>query len=265
MCQAIPTKGVWLFAVIHKRPFAAVVLLVLAWAFLARPAQAGDSVTFALFTRGWPPFEMVVDGEARGAALDIFRVSMPKDVETQIMMLPASRSALRTSGDRVYTRLESLDWMDNESLYLWSDPVVRLRTVLVSRGDNPLEYRGEANLHGLTIGCIKSYSYPNVASLFKSGKASRYDVNSDVVLLRMLKAGRVDVALFDEYTARWIIHSSSEMNMNDFHVAKRELGSTELRFAFNRHPGWEARLPEVNERIRANRKAGVYKEIMDRY
>ena len=254
-----------MFAVIHKRLLAAAVLLVLAWACAARPVLAGDRVTFALFTRGWPPFEMVVDGEARGAALDIFRVSMPKGTETMVLMLPASRSALRTPGDGVYTRLECREWMGNASLYLWSDPVLKLRTVLVSRRDTPMEYRGASSLKGLTIGCIKSYSYPEVEPLFKSGKASRYDVNSDVVLLRMLKAGRVDVALFDEFTALWVIRRSSEMSMNDFHIATQELGSSELRFAFNRHPGWATRLPEVNERIRANREAGVYQEIMDRY
>ncbi|WP_071547225.1 substrate-binding periplasmic protein [Pseudodesulfovibrio hydrargyri] len=240
-------------------------MLVLAWACLARPVLAGDSVTFALFTRGWPPFEMVVDGEARGAALDIFRVTMPKGTETRVLMLPASRSALRSEGDTVYTRLECRDWLDNADLYLWSAPVLALRTVLVSRGSSPVEYRGETSLHGLTIGCIKSYSYPNVVPLFNSGKAFRYDVNSDVVLLRMLKAGRVDVALFDEYTVRWIIRTSPEMGTDDFYIAKKELGSSDLRFAFNRHPGWEARLPEVNERIRANRRAGVYDRIMERY
>ncbi|MGE4422690.1 MAG: substrate-binding periplasmic protein [Pseudodesulfovibrio sp.] len=250
---------------IHRRLFAAVLLPVLAWACLARPVLAGDSVTFALFTRGWPPFEMVVNGEPRGAALDIFRVSMPVGVETLVLMLPASRSVLRTPGDRVYTRLECREWMGDAGLYLWSDPVLKLRTVLLSRRNRPVEYTGEPSLYNLTIGCIKSYSYPEVEPLFKKGKAFRYDVNSDVVLLRMLKAGRVDVALFDEYTARWIIRRSPELSMADFHVSKRELGSSQLRFAFNRHPGWESRLDEINERIRTNREAGVYAEIMDHY
>lgn len=254
-----------MFAAIHRRPLAAVMLLALAMACLARPALADDSVTFALFTRGWPPFEMVVNGEAQGAALDIFRVSMPGGVETLVLMLPASRSVLRTPGDKVYTRLECREWMGDADLYLWSDPVLTLRTVLLSRRDRPVDYTGESSLHGLTIGCIKSYSYPEVEPLFKSGKAHRYDVNSDVVLLRMLKAGRVDVALFDEYTARWVIRCSPELCMEDFHLSKRELGSAELRFAFNRHPGWESRLPEVNERIRINREAGVYREIMAHY
>ncbi|WP_338666672.1 substrate-binding periplasmic protein [Pseudodesulfovibrio methanolicus] len=254
-----------MFAVIHRRPLAVLLLLVLAGAFLMRPALAGDSVTFALFTRGWPPLEMVVDGEPRGAALDIFRVSMPEDAETFVLMLPASRSVLRTPGDRVYTRLECREWMGNADLYLWSDPVLRLRTVLLSRRNRPVEYRGESSLHNLTIGCIKSYNYPDVEPLFESGKAYRYDVNSDVVLLRMLKAGRVDVALFDEFTVRWVLRSSPELSVEDFYVSKRELGSSELRFAFNRHPGWASRLPEINERIRINRAAGVYREIMAHY
>ncbi|MEZ7196543.1 substrate-binding periplasmic protein [Pseudodesulfovibrio sp. 9FUS] len=250
---------------IPRQPFTAVLLLVLAWTCLARPVLAGDSVTFALFTRGWPPFEMVVNGEPQGAALDIFRISMPVGVETLVLMVPASRSVLRTPGDRVYARLECREWMGNADLYLWSDPVLTLRTVLLSRRNRPVEYTGETSLYNLTIGCIKTYSYPEVDPLFKNGKASRYDVNSDVVLLRMLKAGRVDVALFDECTARWMIRSSPELSMEDFHVSKRELGSAELRFAFNRHPGWESRLGEINERIRANRENGVYREIMDHY
>jgi len=253
------------FPVVHRWFLAAAVSLVLAAAGPACPALASDSVSFALFTRGWPPFEMVVDGEPRGAALDIFRVSMPDDVSTSVKMIPASRSLLRTPGDTVYTRLECREWMPDDDLYLWSAPVLKLRTVLLSRRNNPVEYTDESTLHGLVVGCIKSYSYPGVEPLFKSGRAYRYDVNSDVVLLRMLKAGRVDVAVFDEHTARWIIRESPEMSMVDFHFSSRALGDSDLRFAFNRHPGWELRLPEINDRIRANRKAGVYGKIMDRY
>lgn len=252
-------------AVIHRRLLLAVALLVLAGACPAHPVLAGDAVTFALFTRGWPPFEMVVDGDPEGAALDIFRISMPEGVGTLVQMLPASRSVLRTPGDGVYTRLECREWMKDADLYLWSDPVLTLRTVLLSRRDRAVEYAGAASLHGLVIGCIKSYSYPGVEPLFKSGKAVRYDVNSDVVLLRMLKAGRVDAALFDQFTVRWLIGKSPELSMEDFHFAARPVGRSELRFAFNRHPGWEKRLPEVNERIRINRELGIYERIMDRY
>ncbi|WP_148266922.1 substrate-binding periplasmic protein [Pseudodesulfovibrio mercurii] len=249
----------------HRRPLSVVVWMLLACACQMHPAVAGDAVTFALFTRGWPPFEMVVDGEPEGAALDIFRASMPDGVGTSVKLIPASRSMLRTPGDDIYTRLECREWIDDADNYLWSGPVLTLRTVLLSRRNRPVEYTDASSLHGLTIGCIKSYSYPEVEPLFRSGKAYRYDVNSDVVLLRMLKAGRVDAALFDQYTVRWIIRKSSELSMADFHVAARPLGSAELRFVFNRHPGWEARLPEIDARIRTNREDGVYERIMDRY
>nr|WP_207262259.1 ABC transporter substrate-binding protein [Desulfovibrio sp. Huiquan2017] len=254
-----------MFAVIHRLLWVTVFSLVLAMAFQVRSALARDAVTFALFTRGWPPFEMVVNGEPKGAALDIFRVSMPEGVGTLVQMVPASRSVLRVSGSGVYTRLECREWMEDADLYLWSEPVLTLQTVLLSRRNRVVEYNSPADLHGLVIGCIKFYRYPEVEPLFRSGEAVRYDVNSDMVLLRMLKAGRVDVALFDQFTVRWIINKSSELSMKDFHFASRPLGRTELRFAFNRHPGWEARLPEVNERIRANQERGVYKRIMERY
>lgn len=229
------------------------------------PALAGDSVTFAQFSRGWPPFEMMLEGGPTGAASEIIRVSMPEGVEVRVKMIPASRSVLRIPGDTVYTRLESKDWIDNCDLYLWSEPILNLKTVLFSRKDNPLEYKGPSSLVGMTIGCIKSFRYPEVEPLFRSGKANRYDVNSDVVLLRMLKAGRVDAALFDQYTARWIIRQSAELSWTDFHESMRALGNTDLRLVFNRYSGWEERLPEVNELIRRNRMEGVYEKIMDKY
>lgn len=240
-------------------------LLLVASVYSSCPAQACDSVTFAQFSRGWPPFEMMADGKPMGAALDIVRASMPKGVKVRVQMIPASRCALRVPSDTVYTRLESMEWVKNSALYLWSEPVLNLKTVLFSRKDKPLEYKDSSSLMGMTIGCIKSFSYPEVESLFRSGKASRYDVNSDVVLLRMLKAGRVDAALFDQYTARWLIRRSPELSLDDFHESLRSLGNTELRLAFNLHSGWEDRLPEVNELIRRNRARGVYDRIMDSY
>jgi polar amino acid transport system substrate-binding protein len=226
---------------------------------------AGDSITFALFTRGWPPFEMVVEGEPQGAALDIFRASMPAGVEPVVSMKPAARSALRERGDTLYTRLECIDWMDDAENFLWSEPVMTLETVLYSTSAHPVEYRGESSLFGLTIGCIKGFNYPEVETLFESGKANRYNVNSDLVLLRMLKAGRVDVALFDRATVNWLIRNSIELRPEDYHVAADPLGRSQLRFAFSKSPEMIPLLKSINERIRVNREQGVYDRIMEQY
>ncbi len=78
--------------------------------------------------------------------------------------------------------------------YWWSEPVLSLKNVLYSSVIKPRAYADPSSLSGLTLGCIRNYFYPVAQPLFDNRQATRYDVNSDLVLLRMVKAGRVDAA-----------------------------------------------------------------------
>lgn len=237
----------------------------LAGSFFPGVAVAGNEVTFALFTREWPPFEMVVDGKPVGAAVDLFKALMPPDVRTRVELFPSPRSRLRAPVGPVFARLESRKWVKAPDSFLWSDPVMGVKTVLYSPKGNPREYGGDCSLYGLTVGCIKEFIYPEVRHLFAGGLVARYDVNDELILLRMLKAGRVDAALFDDVSVAWMIRNSEEMAPDDFHVARDPLGSENLRFFFNKNEEWRRRLPEINRLIREKRADGVIDAIMDRY
>lgn len=228
-------------------------------------SPAGDRVTFSFFSRGWPPFEMLVEDRPEGAAVDLFKALMPPDVEAVMELVPAPRNKLREQTGPVYARLESRQWIKDPGSFLWSDPVVAVDTVLYSSKDHPREYDGEDSLYGLTVGCIKGFIYPAVEHVFASGRAVRYDVNDDLILLRMLKAGRVDAALFDDISVRWILKKTGEMDCDDFYVARNPVSSENLRFFFNRNPEWRKRLPEINARIRQKRSDGDIEAIMSRY
>ena len=239
--------------------------LLIVGILLAGSAVAGQKAIFVLFSREWPPFELVVDGKPSGAAVDLFLAVMPPEVEASVEMMPAPRSLLRASGKPVHARLECMDWMPKSVDYLWSDPVVTVQSVLYSPATRPVEFRDNTSLHGLTVGCIGNYTYPEVEPLFASGKAVRYDVNDDILLLRMLAAGRVDVAIFDDVSAAWMIHQTPDINPRDYHIASTPLRSNELRFVFNQDSDWEAMLPRVNEMIRQKREDGTLDAIMARY
>lgn len=226
---------------------------------------AEEKVTFAFFARGWPPFEMVVDGEPKGAAVDLFKALMPKDIDAVVEMMPAPRIFLKIQGKPVFGRLTAKTWMGPEFNCLWSDPVITINSVLYSSANKPVDYSGLESLKGLTIGCVKNYVYPEIEKLFKEDEAVRYDVNDDILLLRMVKAGRVDVAVFDDISAAWMVSKASGMTAADFHVAKKLLGRVDLRFAFNRDESWKKRLPALNRTIRKRRVDGTIDEIMVRY
>lgn len=251
---------------VHSR-FFQFILLVLSLVIVLSPgpSMAGNTVTFALFSREWAPFEMIVDGEPVGAAVELFKALMPPDVETTVELCPSPRSKLREPSGPVFARLESREWVKDAENFLWSEPVTSVKTVMYSSKTNPREYAGDASLYGLTVGCIKGFVYPIAEHLFARGKVVRYDVNDDLILLRMVKAGRVDVAFFDDISIAWMISKSEEMNNSDFHIAGNHLGSEDLRFFFSKHKAWEERLPEINRLIREKRADGTIDAIINRY
>ncbi|MBG0789262.1 MAG: ABC transporter substrate-binding protein [Desulfovibrionaceae bacterium] len=248
---------------LYKYAFSALSLVVL---LVPSGVEATESVTLAVFSREWAPFEMVVDGRAGGASLDLFKALMPDGVALAVETLPAPRSVLHQRGAPVYARLEAKGWWTRDAdKYLWSNPVVSLESVLYSPAGKPVEYVNEESLYNLRIGCIRNYVYPEVQNLFVSGKAERYDVNDDILLLRMLKAGRVDVAVFDSISAAWLIRQTPDMRAADFHVAEKPLGVAHLRFVFNMDENWKRRLPEINAKIRAGRADGTIDRILKQY
>ncbi len=245
-----------------------IVRLLIFLVFLGIPmaAQAtDDTVIFALFTRGWAPFEMTVGREATGVATDIFREVMPANVNAVVELDPTPRKYLYHATKPVYTRLEAKEWVDPSFEYLWSDPVVKLESVLYSSAETPVEFTGVEGLEGKIIGCVRNYTYPRVEPLFEAEKAQRYDVNKEHLLLRMVKAGRVDVAVMDAIQAKWLIRNSNEFDAADFHVSAAPVSVVDLRFVFNMAPGWDKRLPEVNARIKKIQENGKLDEIFSKY
>jgi len=225
----------------------------------------GEKVTFVEFSRGWPPFEMDAHGRPGGAAVDMLKAVMPSDIIIDEMISPTPRKYLRIEDEGVYTRLEAKEWGDTLNMCLWTTPVLEVSTRLYSLKKRPFEFTVLDGLTGKTIGCIKHYYYPTVQPFFDTGRATRYDTNSVSLLLRMLKAGRVDCVIIDEAEAEWLIRTLPEFNASDFHAASTPIEVAKLRFAFSNTPGWSERMPEINANIERARKEGVIDRIMENY
>lgn len=243
-----------------------IIILVTITLLCPHAAMAGEEVYFALFARGWPPYEIADESGTSGIAVDIFRAVMPEDVTPVIEPGNKPRSRLSLGQNtHMYTRLEAKEWMPGKRWLIWSDPVIRLDDVLISPAAAPIDYDGPSSLEGKTVGCIRNYHYPTIQSLFTRHKATRYDVNSDIILLRMVEAGRVDAAVLDRRTAYWLIRNSDSVELCDLHIAENPVDSVDLAFAFRPGIGWEEMLPDINQRIKAIRQDGTLERILNKY
>jgi len=240
-------------------------LLIVSTLLTPVKGNAEETLSFALFSRGWAPFEMMDQDVPRGLAVDLFFELMPDDLDKKIVPMPRPRKALHAMTFPMFTRLEAKKWMKKSYGYWWSEPVLTLKNVLYSSSEKPLEFEGMDSLHNKRIGCIRNYFYPAIQPLFDSSKAVRYDVNSDIVLLRMVKAGRVDAAVFDAISAQWLIKNASDLHFDDFFVSENEVDSVDLRFVFNFVPDWEKRMQEINYRIRQKREDGTIERLKSDY
>lgn len=201
-------------------PRLTVLCLILLMLALPHAVSAQDTIAFALFSRGWEPYEIVDERNGHGIAVDLFRAVMPEGVSPTVEPGNKPRARFNPGGNEVqYTRLEAPEWMPGKPGLLWSDPVIPQQDVLVSPASSPLEYEGLETLYGKRVGCIRNYRYPSIEPLFSKGRAYRYDVNKDILLLRMVKAGRVDCAVLDRRTTYWMIRNNDDLTAADFHVA----------------------------------------------
>lgn len=222
-------------------------------------------MTLSLFSRGWAPYEMMDGKHPSGIGLDIFNAVMSEQFKAEVELFNKPRLNLYTQRGPVYTRLEAKEWLRKEYDYWFSAPVMPLSDIIISPASNPFEFTTPSSLEGQTVGCIRNYFYPKAAPLFKTKKATRYDVNKDIVILRMVKAGRVDVGILDYRTALWLIRNTEDLKLEDFHIATTPLDSVDLRFVFNKVESWEQHLPAINARIKEIQQNGALEKILSKY
>lgn len=208
---------------------------------------------------------MVTDETPGGLVLDVLERVLPPDVQLDVRPDPAPRTLLKKN-EPVHVRAEAPEWMygDYEGL-LWSIPVLEVKDVIFSRASDPLEFQSLSNLAGKRVGCITNYVYPQLQSLFDSGLSERYDVNNEQLLFRMLRAGRIDVAVMDQALGRWIIRKEREFAASDFHASSNPVNSVGLRFVFSGGEAMKKRMPQINERIRRLLESGEIDRIMSYY
>lgn len=89
-------------------------------------------------------------------------------------------------------------FLDPDGRYLWSQPYLTDRSLVLSHRRRPVDYKDASSLHGLTIGAVLGRFLTGYEDDIKAGKIRRDDAPSNTQSLQKLKLGRVDVVLLTE-------------------------------------------------------------------
>lgn len=112
--------------------------------------------------------------------------------------------------------------------YKWSGAVMQDANAVLSPKAKPVEFSGPDSLSGLKLGGVSGHKYAGIDPLVESGKVTREDANSELINLKKVAAGRVDVTLMAESGARY--------------MAKKEGLSDQIHFSANPHSKYERRV-----------------------
>ena len=91
----------------------------------------------------------------------------------------------------------------NADQYLWSEPLLAQRDVLVGTRQRPAPVNLQT-LERQSVGTVLSYTYPSLQPLFDAGRLQRDDARSQEQVLQMLIIGRFNYAVSNQWAVDWI-------------------------------------------------------------
>ncbi|WCD82689.1 substrate-binding periplasmic protein [Pseudomonas sp. TUM22785] len=124
--------------------------------------------------------------------------------EAQINVLPRTRVQLALEHGDVDVRCYvSPNWMGDLGVnYLWSEPILVQRDLLVSAPDNASPVDPQ-RLPAQSVGTVLGYSYPGLQERFDDGTLQRDEARNQGLVLQKLGAGRYSYAVSSELALKW--------------------------------------------------------------
>jgi polar amino acid transport system substrate-binding protein len=168
-------------------------------------AHAATAEKLRLVADAWPPFTDInlVNG---GLATDLVSTALARaGYTTAFEQVPWAR-ALQGVGEGRYDVLVDA-WFNNERTLIgeFSGEYLLNRVRFLKRKDSSIEFNDLQALHPYPIAVVRGYAY---SSAFDSDpELQKVPVHSFSMAVRMLAAGRVALAVEDEYVARYTLNN----------------------------------------------------------
>ena len=257
----------------HFAPTLLLALLMLAaYGQLAPPhaACAGERemITLSLPPSGWPPYVISdLNGAGPGGIMvDVFReICRVEGYELQMVLYPEKRGHMLLREGHVDAISKAREWVEDPSIYLWTNPVIDSSDVVVFRQTNPIPFTSPQDLAGLNVGLIFSFHYPRLTPLIDRGQITEHRANNSQNLLRMLNHGHIDCAVINPLVTRWQLRNQTDLSPADFAFSDTPLDNASCRFAFTRGERWKPFIARFNRQLAKMKEDGRLDAIVARY
>jgi len=206
-----------------RGPIPIFILLPLMVAAFASASHAAGVSDLIFITEEFKPYNYTEDGQARGLSVDLLKLIWKNMgvAEQPIVFLPWARGYEMAQNDKMTALFATLKTPGRKDLFKWVGPIVKARTILVKRADNPATLSSLKDAYGQSIAIVRDYASTTLLSSHADG-IKIVTMKSMDKCLRMLLAGRVDFI-------------SAEERMFHRLIKRHGLSSTEFKTALVYH------------------------------
>jgi ABC-type amino acid transport substrate-binding protein len=244
----------------RSRLVTAVLLLVLL--SLAPPGRGEDRVSLA--TLNWAPY-VGKDLPHLGFTSEIVRRAFERaGYSVEISFMPWARvlrRVARGASDAMYPAYRS---PERARTFALSDPFAWSYLVFYKRVEAEIGYTRLRDLQGHRIGVVRGYV--NSPAFDRADYLLKEPTDSDESNLRKLLRGRIDLAVIDLHTARYLLQNRLSRGVGRLEPLEPPLQVKPLYLGVSREvPGYRAVVADFNRSIAGMSAEGVLEEIRSRH
>ena len=103
-------------------------------------AERYGTITLSVPPQGWPPYviQNESDEKPEGILADVLReIALAEGYELRLVFYPEKRGHMLLQEGRVDVIPKAMEWVEDPSTFLWTDPVIDSADVVVSSPDQP--------------------------------------------------------------------------------------------------------------------------------
>jgi len=144
---------------------------------------------------------------------------------------------------------------------VFSEPIITSRVVIISKKSINFEYKTLESLTGRTVGVGIGWGYPE--DFQKATNFTRDTSHELKITLNKLIFGRVNLAIVEEYAARYAMNAYFKDDADNVTYSKVSLEEKDLRVAFSKkHSKHEEILKRFNVALAEMKTDGTFQKIM---
>ncbi|MBC3957621.1 substrate-binding periplasmic protein [Pseudomonas triticifolii] len=223
-------------------------------------ASAGAAEKLRIAADRWPPFTdaMLLNG---GLATDIVSTALRRAGYTTVYeQVPWARAMLGVSEGRHDVLVAAWFSEDRTRVGQFSKEYLVNRVRLLKRRDSTVQSLTHEQLHAYVIAVVRGYAYSTAFD--NDALLKKIPVQSFSMAIRMLAAARVDLALEDEYVARYNLAREAEDVRNNVEFLPGSLSENGLHILVSlKNPKHAEIVARFDREIAAMKADGSYDEL----